>query len=193
MQKSSSWLDIRPQAELPKNCPFVTEQELLAARRMRNPRRRDEWLLWRAIVREHLGRDTQIDYDASGAPVLGNRTGYIGVSHCKEAVAVMYSPKRCAIDIESLWRNFDKIAPRFLSDAERKIEGSDHPLFAAAAWCVKEAVYKYSGIRQAEFLRDIAITECDWQNMVITARTPWQNKVEVSLRKHGQTLLAIIG
>lgn len=193
MQTNSSWIDLRPITDLPDDCPLITEQERSAAMSMPRLRRRREWLMWRAVVREHLGEDTQIGYDAVGAPILIDRNGYIGVSHNREQVAVMYSENRCAVDIETLSRRFDKIASKYMTDAERLLDGAEHHLFPAAAWCAKEAVYKYSGRSHAGFLRDIAITGCDWQNMILKVRTPWQDDIAVSLRLYGQTLMAVIG
>ena len=105
----------------------------------------------------------------------------------------MYSENRCAVDIETLSRRFDRIASKYMTDAEGLLDGAEHPLFPAAAWCAKEAVYKYSGKSRAEFLRDIAITGCDWQDMVLKVCTPWQVDIAVSLRLYGQTLMAVIG
>ncbi len=193
MPPSSSWIDVRELAEVPEQCPFITEDERQTALGMPSPKRRREWLMWRAIVREHLGAETQIGYDEAGAPVLYNRAGHISVSHNREYVAVMYSHERCAIDIESASRNFEKVASRYITDAERLVDGAGHPLFLAAAWCTKEAVYKYAGRPAAEFLRDIIITNIDWRSMNVKIRTPWQDEITVSMHRRQDSLLAIIG
>ena len=193
MPPSSSWIDAREVAEVPEQYPFITENERQTALCMPCPKRRREWLMWRAIVREHLGADTQIGYDEVGAPVLYNCAGHISVSHNREYVAVMYSHERCAIDIESLSRDFAKVAQRYITDAERFVAGAGHPLFLAAAWCTKEAVYKYAGRPAAEYLRDIIITNIDWRSMSIIVRTTWQDEITVSLLRRQDSLLAIIG
>ncbi len=193
MPKNSSWIDIRQLSALPDDCALVSEQERIEAGRMTSPRRRNEWLLWRAVVREHLGADTVIDYDSVGAPVLCNRNGHISVSHCMHEVAVMYSPDRCAIDVESLSRDFSGISRRYLNDVELGIVSSFGQDGLAAAWCVKEAVYKYIGRPQAGLLRDIAITGCAPGQGTVTVDTPWTERLQVTVRFRPYTAVAVIG
>jgi hypothetical protein len=123
----SSWIDIRPIAD----SPIIS-------------RRRAEGDAWRAIVRERLGNDIVVTYNENGAPILGegcettedgfNPLGYIGVSHTKGWVAVVWSPEPCAIDIERQDRRLSPAA------AER------YSISTISDWCALEACYKYAGL-----------------------------------------------
>ena len=135
-------------------------EELRMADMFGSERRRREFLMWRHIVRRELGRDVRIAYDPSGAPVIENRNIYISVSHSKDLVAVVVSPRRCAVDAERTDRDFGRAAGRYLSEPERLL--SDDERLAAAVWCAKETLYKYSGLRGLDLLRDIRITRADF-------------------------------
>jgi phosphopantetheinyl transferase len=99
-------------------------------------------------VRERLGDDISITYNKNGAPVLGaesipvedlsNPLGYIGVSHTKGWVAVVWSPEPCAMDIELAGR---KLSP---AAAER------YSINNISDWCAIEARYKYAGLTGRE-------------------------------------------
>lgn len=98
-------------------------------------RRVAERAAWHAIVRERLGNDISIGYNANGAPVLGSgEHGFISVSHTRGWVAVIWSPVPCAIDIELHERALSPAA------AER------YSIVSMEDWCALEASYKYAGL-----------------------------------------------
>ncbi len=97
-------------------------------------RRTVERAAWRSIVREKLGPDTAVGYNKNGAPVLVGAPGYIGVSHTRGWVAVVWSPEPCAIDIE--------LRSRPLSAAATERYGFTR----IEEWCAFEAEYKYEGL-----------------------------------------------
>lgn len=138
---------------------WATAEERAAAAAFGSERRRREYLTWRALVRRELGRDVHIAYDAVGAPVLENRPEHLSVSHCDGRVAVCLSPRRCAVDIEPVTRNFGRVLFRYMTPEEQAL--ADDPLLPAAVWCAKETLYKYAGRRELDLLRDLRITEAD--------------------------------
>ncbi len=97
-------------------------------------RREAEGTAWRRIVRERMGDDITVSYNENGAPVL-DRGGYIGVSHTRGWVAVVWSTEPCAVDIELKTR---KISP------ETAARMGIAPYIAA--WCAWEAAYKYKSV-----------------------------------------------
>ena len=107
--------------------------------------RRREALMWRHIIHRELGSNAKIAYNDNGAPILENRTEHISVSHSADFVAVIISDQRCAIDIERLDRNFERVATRYLNPDEEAL--SDDSRLRAVAWCAKEVLYKYAGER----------------------------------------------
>lgn len=117
--------------------------------------RRREYLTWRAMLRREIG-PAEIVYNAVGAPVVVDRNNIcIGVSHGAGHVALCISDTPCAVDIERLDRNFDRISSRYLTPNERAL--SSDPRFAAVVWCTKETLYKISGEQGLNLLSDLCI------------------------------------
>ena len=137
---------------------LVPERDLRLAAALKPASRREEFLMWRSIVYRRLP-DAEIAYNAVGAPVVCNYPLHIGVSHCPGYVAVCFSDRPCAVDIEPLARDFGRAAVRFASAEERQL--SDSPLLLPALWCAKETLYKYSGRRNLDLLRDLRIERFD--------------------------------
>lgn len=146
----------------------VTAEERTTAASFGSERRRCEYLMWRSMIRRRLGSDTAIGYDSTGAPVLLNRPARIGVSHCSGFVAVVISDNRCAVDIESVERDFQKISSRYISRSESGL--SDDPRLACALWCAKETLYKYAGRTGLDFLRDICVETVDFERGIVVGR-----------------------
>ena len=119
--------------------------------------RRCEVLAWRAIVRRELGAEVAISHDDYGAPKVDKPNIHISVSHSRDRVAVLFSSGVCAVDIESVERDFRRVASRYLS-AEEQALAEQYDLFGAM-WCAKEAMYKYHRRGGIDFLRDTIIKE----------------------------------
>ena len=145
---------------------LVTTEELAAAQRLGNLSRRRQWLAWRAALHSMLP-DVRTGYRKNGAPILkpgdkGENPGFIGVSHTHELAAVLFSPDGpCAVDIERFDRNFDRITPRYISDAEMRLPGSHEVWFPVALWCAKETLYKQAEIEGLDFRDGIRIESID--------------------------------
>ena len=151
--------------------------------------RREEFLMWRSIVYRRLP-DAEIAYNAVGAPVVCNYPLHIGVSHCPGYVAVCFSDRPCAVDIEPLARDFGRAAARFASAEERQL--SDSPLLLPALWCAKETLYKYSGRRNLDLLRDLRIERFDPDEGRMTGRICGESALEIGLRREEELLAAYI-
>lgn len=115
--------------------------------------------MWRYIVRRELGADVTIDYNENGAPILLNRTEHISVSHSADFVGVIISDDRCAIDIERLDRNFERVASRYIRPEEQSLSQDER--LAAILWCAKETLYKYANESGLDLLRDLRILNLD--------------------------------
>ncbi|MCH5329426.1 MAG: 4'-phosphopantetheinyl transferase superfamily protein [Alistipes sp.] len=169
---------------------IVTDGERLRAGGFA-PRRRNEYLMWRTVVRRELGADVEIGYDSAGAPVLENRNEHIGVSHSADYVAVVISPRRCAVDVESLSRDFAKVASRYMTPAEAAL--SDNAALPAAVWCAKECLYKYGGRRGLDFLRDICVEKVDFGSGTVVGRICNDDSVEMRMSVHEGSLVVWVG
>lgn len=170
-----SWLEIetvrefRPQAPEEFGLPTAAE-DIAAALGFGNEARRAQWLTWRGVVRRRLGEEVAIEYAANGAPQLRDLPYNISVTHSRDYVAVLCSPRPCAIDIERLDRRFERVAARYLAPGEEKLAGEDPGMFRALGWCTKETLYKYDGRPDTEFLRDMRITDFRPSEGLIEAR-----------------------
>lgn len=153
-------------------------------------KRRREALMWRYIVRRELGEDTVIEYDENGAPQLLNRDEYIGISHSADFVAVIISQSRCAVDIERLDRNFERVTARYIRPEERIL--SNDKRLPAAIWCAKETLYKFAGKRGLDLLRDVKVHEVDLEEGFMVGQVEDNPSVRINLRFHLGNIVAYI-
>ncbi len=128
---------------------WVCDEELQQAASFGTEQRRREFLTWRAMLRRELGRELKIGYNELGAPVLPDRREYLSVSHAADRVAVLLSMQPTGVDIERMSRRYHRILHKYLTPAEQAL--SSDTRFYAAAWCAKEAAYKWAGIRDLGF------------------------------------------
>lgn len=137
----------------------VTDADREAVAAFAAPRRRREYLAWRAIVYRELG-PVKVEYAPCGAPrIAGCDDLHIGVSHGAGRVALCISDAPCAVDIEGLDRRFDSIASHYLTPEEERM-GHDVAHFRAIAWAAKETLYKLSGRNGLRLLEDLRLTAC---------------------------------
>lgn len=128
----------------------------------RNELRKREWLATRLLLQQLLGREPIISYDPSGKPHLTNYNGHISISHSSNYVAVSYHPEfQPGIDIESITRNIERAARRFLSPKELNdctVNGRLSNKDLMLRWCAKEAVFKMVPNTDVDFASQI---ECE--------------------------------
>lgn len=172
----------------------ATDAERRTADSFSSQRRRKEYLMWRYIVRRELGPQTAVGYLPSGRPTVNLEGIHIGVSHCRDFVAVIISSRPCAVDIEPLSRDFSRAAERCCVPAERAL--SDDPRLAAALWCAKETLYKYAcgeERRATDFAADIRIESVDFHNGTITGRLCGEDAVQMRMTEHEDCLVVFVG
>jgi len=133
---------------------LVTRDDLKAVEHYRSAGRRMEALAWRALVRRYMP-GARLSYNALGAPVMDE--GFISVSHSGAFAAVVMAATPCGIDIESIERDFSRVAARYISPAEAALPESSDELFPAVLWCAKEVMYKMSGEEGLNLLEDMKI------------------------------------
>ena len=156
---------ILPLAELEAT---ADERDLQSIEAFTPPSRRAERLAWRRVLRR-LSPDAEVEYNASGAPLLKNSPyTHISVSHCRDCVAVALSCAPCGVDVELRERNFERVAERYISSAERAL--SSEAWWLAAVWCAKECLYKMAGREGTDFKRDIIIESVDASTSQILCR-----------------------
>ncbi len=152
--------------------------EPLDARATTTTKRERERQTWHRVAREILGDESaQFTYNEVGAPQIAGSDLFISVSHSSSLVAVIISAERCAIDIESLDRNFATVAPRYVGAAEQKFCTTAHSL--AKIWSIKEAIYKYCGVEGLSLLSiEIEeLTESDFKANIATTQQRVKGKI----------------
>jgi len=124
-------------------------------------RQLEHWCVDKALCA--IGQpDLRIGHNPSGKPEAMDQPGmHLSIAHhstpdgCWAAVAC--SDSAIGIDVESEREQLHRIAPRFLSDAERAALGTSTSALAAA-WAVKECMFKAHG-PALDFRADL---EVDW-------------------------------
>lgn len=193
----------------------ATAEELNSVEGISAPSRRRERLAWRILLREFLAEtgadagatetvaavergteteamvvasDFRIEYAASGAPqIINTAFSYISVSHSRTYVAVMLSLRACGVDIESVERNFDRVADRYISAAERAL--SCEEWWPAAIWAAKEALFKMIQREGVDLRRDLRIINFDATTCNISAIILGRESVTLRLERHSDQVL----
>lgn len=132
----------------------VESQEYL---NITNEARKLEWLASR-FVQRRLIKDSLIK-DDFGKPSLDKQEGFVSIAHCKDFAAAMYSKEGpVGIDIEPIDCKVLRIAQKFLNTHELSfIASATDVQHVIAAWCVKEAVFKWYGKKSLSFKNNIQI------------------------------------
>lgn len=157
---------------------WLTREERERAAQLTAPRRRAEFVTWRALFHRHFGSDREVAYTPEGAPYVVGLRMYIGVSHSAKNVALVASDRPCAVDLESPDRNFARILPRYLSPDERDL--ADDPRWPAIAWCAKETLYKLARTELLRLAEDLRILSVDIPRARLVARILDRPAVELS-------------
>uniref|UniRef100_UPI003FD71AAF 4'-phosphopantetheinyl transferase family protein n=1 Tax=Alistipes putredinis TaxID=28117 RepID=UPI003FD71AAF len=83
-----------------------------------------------------------------------------------------------------------RAAAHFLTPAEAAL--GDDPHVAGVVWCAKETLYKYSGRRNLDLLRDLRIERFDPDEGRMTGRICGESALEIGLRREEELLAAYI-
>ncbi|MDB5112910.1 MAG: 4-phosphopantetheinyl transferase superfamily protein [Mucilaginibacter sp.] len=131
-----------------------------------NGKRNLHWLSTRVLLRKMLLTDEYIDckVDEHGKPYLVSLPYHISFSHSFDYAAVMISKKRpVGIDIEQIKEKVERIAHKFMRNAELDFINEEHKTqHLYACWCAKEAVYKCNGQKEISFIENIVLSPFDF-------------------------------
>jgi 4'-phosphopantetheinyl transferase len=156
----------------------LNEQEKAYVEQLANGKRHLHWLATRVLLRTMLDTSEYIDckIDSHGKPYLVDLPYHISLSHSFDYAAVMISKSRpVGIDIEQIKQKVERIAPKFLTPAERATISIDNKIeHLYVCWCAKEAVYKCYGQKEVSFLDNIALLPFNFAN---------EGSLEVNLHK----------
>jgi phosphopantetheinyl transferase len=115
--------------------------------------RKREWLSVRVLLKELLGEEKEILYQASGKPYLADNSYRISISHTQGYVAVILNKgKEVAIDIEKISPRVEKIRTRFVNEKEEEVlSKTNEQIHLLIYWSAKESMYKILGKKNVEF------------------------------------------
>ena len=110
----------------------------------KNISRKVEWLSVRALVKNMLGKDTRILYNAENKPFVRGNTHNISISHSNNLTAVLISKnKLVGIDLEFMSGKISKVADKFINEKESITSDEEMKKYHLYLhWCAKEAMYK---------------------------------------------------
>ena len=95
-------------------------------------------------------------------PFLEDDAFHFSISHCGNyAAAIVSTQNRVGIDIEIPHAKIEKIQHKFLSEKEKILlnkTGGNNIKMLTMAWSIKEAMFKWYGIGQVDFIEDMNIS-----------------------------------
>jgi phosphopantetheinyl transferase len=126
-------------------------------------KRQVEFLATRILTDKITGSKNVIFYQPGGKPTLHDKSNFISISHSANLVVVFISKLNCGVDAETLNRDTDRIASRFLhaSEAENIRNSAQPKLLQLLHWCAKEAIFKCSLQEGVQFSEQIKILPFD--------------------------------
>ena len=139
-------------------------------------RRKCELLTIHYIISQTLGFSGKVHYDPDGKPFLPGYDKTISISHSAQYAAVLTAPAACGVDVEKISGRTEKVARKFLNEAERKVpENTGRDLYYTLMWSVKETLFKITG--RPDYLRHM-------KTLVFPA--PGKNFIEMSVDSGGK-------
>ncbi len=145
------WQDLIGMLELP-----VPEREVFEA--ISKEKRKQEWLACRVLLKEMLGTNAGIGYDAERKPHLVGSDVEISMSHSGEYVCVyLRGGASVGVDIQQMKPSISKGAFYFLNDDELQWADLENNVQMHLIWSAKESVFKYAGDASIDLKKHITI------------------------------------
>ncbi|MCF6183753.1 MAG: 4'-phosphopantetheinyl transferase superfamily protein [Bacteroidales bacterium] len=111
--------------------------------KIKNEKRKKEWLATRILLKEITGKYTEIKYNTSGKPYL-KRGKYISITHTGNYAGIILSKnENPGIDIEIISDRILKTASKFITEEELKTLKTTEEIYIY--WCGKETLFKIKG------------------------------------------------
>jgi phosphopantetheinyl transferase len=147
--------------EFLKLLPPLQKEEQSFLARITFPARKLEWLASRVLIYQYTGFYPASGYKDTGQPFLTACNDKISISHTKGYAAIALSKKKMpGIDIEYPSTRIEKVMDRFLHPEEHKFLSTSNlrNRQLGLIWCLKEAVFKQTGIPGLSF-KDQIVTQ----------------------------------
>jgi len=156
-------------------------------------KRRAERVATLFLLHNFFGVENALHHHNNGTPYLADSTAHISISHTHRHVAVALHPtQNVGVDIENTQRNFERVAPRFLSDKEQLFCAT--PMLQCLAWCAKEAIFKIANEQGVDFATQIILEKFDEKSegKILAHFLGKEKRQDYNLRYHliGSTAIA---
>ena len=149
-----------PEGEQSSPVSFFSAQEEQEYRQLGSAKRMRERTATLHLLHHTLGVEDALHHCRNGKPYLSAGSRRISISHTRRQVALALHPCREAgVDVESMVRSFEQVAPRYLSAEE--LACCPTQAHRCLAWCAKETVYKLAGEEGVDFAAQIRLTPFD--------------------------------
>ena len=178
----------------------ITEGEdfFLAAvtlqRNITHPHKRLQHLAGRYLLRE-LYPNFPVEMIAiadTRKPFLEDEAYHFSISHCGDYAAVIVSTQnRVGVDIEIPHLKIENIQHKFLSEKEQFMlakEQAEYHVSLTMAWSIKEAIFKWYGSGEVDFIKHMEIIALQNSHGVYTAECHFKKENTVNISVQAITL-----
>ncbi|MDR1369788.1 MAG: 4'-phosphopantetheinyl transferase superfamily protein [Dysgonamonadaceae bacterium] len=141
-------------------------------------KRKKEWLTVRLLLKDLLGEEKEVGYDASGKPFLKDDSFHISISHTSGYVAVILNPTHpVGIDIEQITSQVMRIRNRFLSKSENDyISEKEELIHLLLHWSAKETMFKALGEENVIFNEQLHICPFEPETRVLSTFSSFESR-----------------
>jgi phosphopantetheinyl transferase len=138
--------------------PHIGKSEKMSFEKIKNEKRKKEWLGARILLREIIGKYTQIFYDQKGKPFV-NENFFVSVSHTDTLIAVLVSKNpELGVDIEKISERILKTAHKFTDKTFTESADNETLIkFFHLKWSAKETLYKIYGKGIPDYIKHLNV------------------------------------
>ena len=147
-------LDFKEISDLDTTFLYTIEQEYLS--QLRSKKRQREFFAIRAI-RNKKGIPFPISYNPIGAPFFEGTSLNLSISHSHEIAILATAPFNIGVDVEPMTERIIKIKDRFTTSSEIGLFKYNQIKTCTIIWTIKEVLYKLSGLKDVDFLKEMRI------------------------------------
>lgn len=157
------WKMEESQSELLSRFTILRGEYEAAVAKFRSPKRVEEFLSVRALLRIALDHDVRVAHDEKGKPFLPEEPGWrLSISHTKQYASVYLSQHReVGVDIEQMSERIFRVKDKFLNEAERALLDERDRVQLLLCWSAKEAVYKVVPGLKADYWEEVFVKSLD--------------------------------
>jgi phosphopantetheinyl transferase len=119
-------------------------------------------------------------------PFLADEAFHFSISHCGDYAAVMVSStNRVGVDIEIIQPKVDLLKNKFLTDLELDLVQALGKKYLTAAWSIKETLFKWYGLGQVDFKKDLHIQDIEVNANGFIAKCLFKKQLQHPLEVYG--------